>query len=156
MTVRELNNNGLQLSDAERDCNNAGHRSGNIDLYDRGLLCIAPGASRASGLVIWWDDTVDPNRRFKILFRDDYDDSTDNVLITRCAAENADPRCPVDAFGATNDLTWIFSTTVNYGLHTGPLARVDSNTIKGKRNWVDYGVFNMPFEFIATCVQNCP
>ncbi len=52
--------------------------------------------------------------------------------------------------------TWIFSTTVNYGLHTGPTARLVSNTIKGKRNPVDYGLFEMPFEFIATCVQNCP
>ncbi len=52
--------------------------------------------------------------------------------------------------------TWIFSTTVNYDLHTGPTARLHSHTINGKRYSVDYGLFEMPFEFIATCVQNCP
>ncbi len=159
VTVREFYNVGLHLSDLERDCDNAGHKAGPIDLNDRGLLCMIPGASRASGFAIWWDDTVDPNRRFKLDFRYDYDDSTDNVLITRCSADpnvNAVNAARCNELVIADDLTWIFSTTVNYDLHTGPTARLHSDTIKGKRNSVDYDLFDMPFEFIATCVQNCP
>lgn len=156
VTVRDLYNVGLQLSDTERDCDSAGHKAGNLDLNDRGLLCMTPGQSRASGFVIWWDDTVDPNRRFKLAFRYDYDDLTDNILITRCSADSNVNAARCNELSMADDLTWIFSTTVNYGLHTGPTARVTSNTIKGKRNPVDYGLFYMPFELIATCVQNCP
>jgi hypothetical protein len=157
VTVDELNNNRLYLVGAEQDCHKAGLK-GTTDLNDRGLLCITPGASRASGFVINWDDEDDPKRRFMLDFRDDsfLSGNENNVLITRCSAtDNAnDARC--SELGIEDDLTWIFSTTLDGELDTGPRARLVSVKIKGNRDLRDYGVFDVPFEFIATCVQNCP
>ena len=87
--IHELNNNSLKLDNiepqpwlgeaTEQQCHDQKGTG-------RGILCITPGASRASGFVISWDDDQDPNRRFKIRFRDDQwvDEGADNVKITRC------------------------------------------------------------------------
>lgn len=140
----------------------------------RGLLCITPGASRAHGFSINWDDLTDPNLRFKVRLRDDQGLSggEDNIMVTRCcAADNDDPtKCKTSGLlvpsqcgslplpGEDVEFTWVYSTEEgsDLGIPTGATAQISSSTIKGKQKTTVYGLFEMPTEFVVVCKKGCP
>ena len=153
--LREMNNNSLQLAEgAEQDCHDQGGKGNSGDKL-RGILCITPGASRASGFVVGWHDLEDPNRGFKVRLRNDQwvNVGADNIMITRCCDAGtcalSPPQCdPVpdllDLGGEDLDFSWVYSAQAG-----AAKAQVSSSTIKGKPKTTVLGVVEMPTAFVV-------
>ncbi len=122
-----------------------------------GLLCIPIGERRASGFYLRWDEPNMPNTRFGVKIRTDSFDHNGphEVMITRCTTDSMGDPTPEECTGITTtpENTWIISTRSGYGLGTGPQACVFSQSIKGKPTTTQYGVFEMPFELVVSCVN---
>ena len=137
-----------------------------------GLGCIPPGERRASGLYLTWVHQHQPdipNTRVGVVFRSSDADfrSPDQVMITRCGIDSTTGNTPEECTGI-NDInddlpgsipenTWIISTRFGFDvindIFTGPRACISGHSIKGKSIHTNYGLFDMPFDLVISCVN---
>lgn len=168
VSIRELNSSKhTPPDDADVLACEEAVQGGDVNLQNRGILCIPPGRSMDATVSIWWDD-ADSNRRFQLRWRDDENQpgAPNNALISRCkvepTAQDPVPNAPAcSARGIEDELAWVFSTAAPASPDdppdTGPWASLLSNTIKGRPDTQFHGFFEMPFEFVVTCVADtCP